>query len=208
MISYTITAWNEDRELDKLFNILRVHIKDTDEIIVQLDSDSVTDEVRKVCSIYQERIPYLKIIEFSLNKNFSDFKNNLKNHCTKEWIFNIDADEIPSSTLMHIIHSILESNSHLDVLIVPRWNVVDGITQSHINKWNWRLDDSQRINWPDWQMRIYRNKEEIKWKNKVHEVLDGYDKYSFLPEDKDFCLFHMKTIERQENQNNFYAKIQ
>lgn len=208
MISYTITACNEDRELDKLLNILRVSIKDNDEIVIQLDSDTVTDEVRKVCSIYQERIPFLKVIEFPLNKNFSEFKNNLKGHCTKEWIFNIDADEIPASSLLENIYTILENNSDLDVLFVPRWNVVNGITQSHISKWRWNLDESQRINWPDWQTRIYRNKEEIRWINKVHERIDGYEKYSFLPEDKDFCLFHTKTIERQEKQNNFYGEIQ
>ena len=207
MISYTITACNEDRELDKLLNVIRVNLKDTDEVVIQLDQDKVTDEVRKVCSIYKERIPILKVTEFSLNNDFASFKNNLKSHCTKEWIFNIDADEIPSGFLLENIHTILESNSDLDLLIVPRWNVVDGITERHINSWRWRHDEWGRINWPDWQMRIYRNKESISWKNKVHEKIDGYEKYSFLPEDKDYCLFHNKTIQKQEQQNNFYDTI-
>jgi hypothetical protein len=132
----------------------------------------------------------------------------LKSHCTKEWIFNIDADEIPSGFLLENIHTILESNSDLDLLIVPRWNVVDGITERHINSWRWRHDEWGRINWPDWQMRIYRNKESISWKNKVHEKIDGYEKYSFLPEDKDYCLFHNKTIQKQEQQNNFYENME
>jgi hypothetical protein len=208
MISYTITACNEDRELDKLLNVIRVNLKDTDEVVIQLDQDKVTDEVRKVCSIYKERIPILKVTEFSLNNDFASFKNNLKSHCTKEWIFNIDADEIPSGFLLENIHTILESNSDLDLLIVPRWNVVDGITERHINSWRWRHDEWGRINWPDWQMRIYRNKESISWKNKVHEKIDGYEKYSFLPEDKDYCLFHNKTIQKQEQQNHFYENIE
>jgi hypothetical protein len=57
-------------------------------------------------------------------------------------------------------------------------------------------------------MRIYRNKESISWKNKVHEKIDGYEKYSFLPEDKDYCLFHNKTIQKQEQQNNFYENME
>lgn len=207
MISYTITACNEDRELDKLLNVIRVNLKDTDEVVIQLDQNNSTDEVRKVCSIYQERIPILKVIEFPLNNDFASFKNNLKSHCTKEWIFNIDADEMPSGFLLENIHTILESNSDLDLLIVPRWNIVDGITERHINSWRWRHDEWGRINWPDWQMRIYRNKESISWKNKVHEKIDGYEKYSFLPEDKDYCLFHNKTIQKQEQQNNFYDTI-
>jgi len=208
MISYTTTVCNEDRELDKLLNIFRMSISQEDEVVVQLDLEKATLEVREICSRYKEKIPSLKIIEFPLNNDFASFKNNLKSHCTKEWIFNIDADEMPSAFLISNISEILKSNSELDLLIVPRWNIVDGITEEHIKKWRWKYDEQGRINWPDWQMRIYKNIDEIKWKNKVHEVLEGYTKFSFLPEDKDYCLFHNKTIERQEKQNNFYSEIQ
>jgi hypothetical protein len=207
MVSYTITVCNEDRELDKLLNFLRVHIKDTDEIVLQLDSEKATDDVRKIASIYQELIPSLKVIEFALNDDFGAFKNNLKLHCTKEWIFNIDADEMPAGHLIDNISELLEMNPNLDVLFVPRWNVVEGITAEHINTWKWRLDEFGRINWPDWQMRIYRNTEKIHWNNKVHEVLQGFENYSALPEEKDWCLFHNKTINRQEQQNNYYNTI-
>lgn len=207
MISYTITACNEDRELDKLLNFLQKNIKDVDEVVLQLDADKATDDVRKVASTYLEKIPTLKVIEFSLNDDFSSFKNNLNSHCTKEWIFNIDADEIPSGNLMENIHEVLSLNSDLDVLVVPRWNTVDGITEKHIEQWRWRFDEFGRINWPDWQMRIYKNKSNIRWKNKVHEVLEGFDKYSLLPEDKDWCLFHNKSIDRQEKQNSYYNTI-
>jgi glycosyltransferase involved in cell wall biosynthesis len=207
MISYTITACNEDKDLEKLLNVLRTYIKDEDEIILQLDKENTTEEVRNISSIYKERIPSLNVIEFSLNGDFASFKNNLRTHSTKKWIFNIDADEIPSGFLIENLNTILSENDELDVLIVPRWNVVDGITQEHINKWRWRFDDLGRINWPDWQMRIYKNKEQIRWKNKVHEVLEGFEKYAMLPEDKDYCLFHNKTIQRQEKQNDFYNTI-
>ena len=207
MISYTITACDESAELEKLLNVLRTTIKNEDEIVLQFDSQKVTDEVRSVGNLYSQRIPTLKVIEFPLNNDFVTFKNNLKQHCTKKWIFNIDADEMPSAFLVENLHGILGGNDELDVLIVPRWNIVDGITESHITRWRWKLDNMGRINWPDWQMRIYQNKETINWKNKVHEVLDGFERYAMLPEDKDFCLFHNKTIQRQEKQNNFYDTI-
>lgn len=207
MISYTTSAYNEDRELDKLLFTLSKTIKDDDEVVVQLDSEKVTDEVRKVCSIYQEKIPYMKVIEFSLNGDFSEFKNNLITHCTKPWIFNIDADEIPTYFLIENLKSVLEENSEVEMFFVPRWNIVDGITREHITRWGWRYDEWDRINWPDWQTRIYKNKKEIVWTNKVHERLTGYETYGFLPEEKDWCLFHNKTIERQEKQNNFYNTL-
>lgn len=204
MISYTITACNEDRELDKLLYTLSKNITDDDEVVVQLDSEKATDEVRKVCSVYQEKIPFMKVIEFPLNNDFSSFKNNLVNHCSKEWIFNIDADEIPAQNLFNIIHGVLTSNDNVDMFWVPRWNTVEGITEEHIKSWGWRFDEWGRINWPDWQTRIYKNKESIRWENKVHERLNGYETYTFLPDEKDWCLFHNKTIQRQEEQNNFY----
>jgi Fe-S cluster assembly scaffold protein SufB len=110
----------------------------------------------------------------------------------------------------HIDHTYIyqQDNSQVDMFLVPRWNTVDGITDSHIEKWGWFTDELGRINWPDYQTRIYRNKEGLVWKNKVHERLSGYNSYANLPDDDaHFCLFHNKTIDRQEKQNNFYSTI-
>lgn len=207
MISYTITVCDEYMELEKLLNYLRTSLKSGDEIVLQMDSTKVTDAVRGIALLYESRIPMMKVVEFPLSGDFASFKNNLKNHCLNKWIFNIDADEMPSKFLIENLHSILNDNDDLDVLIVPRWNIVEGITKEHINRWRWNYDDQGRINWPDWQMRIYKNKEEILWKNKVHEVLEGFDKYAMLPDSKDYCLFHNKSIQRQEKQNEFYDTI-
>lgn len=206
MISYTITACNEDKELDKLLMYLSIYVKEDDEVIVQLDSEKVTDGVRNVL---EKRFGYdIKVIEFPLNNDFASFKNNLKNYCTKRWIFNIDADELPAGELLQNLYEILNLNETVDVLILPRWNIVLGIENTHIRKWGWKYDDYSRINWPDFQMRLYQNKPEIVWKNKVHEVLTGFESYATLPEEKEYCLFHNKTIERQEKQNEFYGSIQ
>lgn len=207
MISYTITVCNEDMELNKLLHYLSRVIKDTDEIVVQLDSTNTTDAVRSVADSYKDKIPFYKVIEFPLNKDFATFKNNLTKHCSQEWIFNIDADEMPCGDLMEFIHDVLSVNNDVDVIFVPRWNAVEGITEEHIQKWGWRIDEFSRVNWPDYQMRLYKNKPEIKWVNKVHEHLDGYSTYSALPTEREYCLFHNKTIERQEKQNEFYSEI-
>lgn len=207
MISYTVTACNEHVELEKLLNFLSKNIKEKDEIVLQLDESTVTEEVESIANSYKEKIDSLKVIKFPLNKDFSSFKNNLASHCSNEWIFNIDADEIPAGTLIESLHDILTMNNEIDVIFVPRWNTVDGISEQHLQKWGWRFDDLGRINWPDWQMRIYKKRETIVWKNTVHEKLSGYETYSALPEDKNFCLYHHKTINRQEQQNNFYQEI-
>ena len=207
MISYTITVCNEDKEIKNLLSFLKDNIKTGDEIIIQMDSITTTSKVRNVINSFRKKIKDMKVIEFPLDKDFATFKNNLKNHCGKKWIFNIDADELPSENLISYLHEILINNDELDMILIPRWNTVDGITQEHIVKWGWKYDNENRVNWPDYQTRIYKNSENIIWENKVHERLTGYYVYSNLPEEKDYCLFHHKTIERQENQNKFYSDI-
>mgnify|MGYP003331674003 CR=1 FL=1 len=136
----------------------------------------------------------------------TSFKNNLIKHCSKDIIFQIDADEYPHTELITNLPAIMENNPEIDVFLVPRINTVEGLTQEHINKWRWNVQDG-RVNFPDYQWRIWRNGKDIKWKNKVHEVLDGYDIYTVLPPLDECCLYHPKTIDRQEKQNNYYESI-
>lgn len=207
MISYTITVCNEDKELDHLLGFLKDRITKHDEIVVQMDSMSVTSSVRNVIDNYRNQIDNFVVIEFPLDRDFSQFKNNLKLHCSKEWIFNIDADELPSETLMQNIHGILNGANGVEMILVPRWNIVKGITDTHIKMWGWQYDEHNRVNWPDYQTRIYKNDGKIIWKNKVHERLSGYEKYADLPPAEEFCLYHTKDIERQEKQNEFYSNM-
>lgn len=207
MVSYTITACTEDMELQCLLWFLKDKITEYDEIVIQIDTMSVTSKVRHVIDMYRDKISNLNVVEFQLDNDFSQFKNNLKKHCSKEWIFNIDADEIPSAILVHRLHAILKNNPDTDVISVPRWNTVNGITDNHILKWNWMYDEHKRINWPDYQMRIYKNLDNILWTNKVHERIIGFDSHSILPAVEEYCLYHHKSIKKQEMQNNFYDKI-
>ena len=203
-LSYAIPVCNEHIELERLLSFLRSHIDGEDEIVVQCDKGNTTLEVLKVVDKYADRV---KVIEFPLNGHFSNFKNNLKENCTGDWIFQIDADEIPHEGLIANLKVILKANPTLEMLLVPRVNTVEGLTQEHIQKWGWRVDSNGWINYPDSQYRIWKNKPEIKYKNKVHEVLEGYSNFASLPEQEVYSLYHPKGIARQEFQNNFYETI-
>jgi glycosyltransferase involved in cell wall biosynthesis len=196
-ISYAITACNEHRELSFLLEVLRNNIRQEDEIVIQLDSNA-TEKVKTIARDY---------IEFPLNKDFASFKNNLSKHCTKDYIFQIDADEYPHTHLIANLADILEYNQTIDVFLVPRINTVSELTEQHIQKWGWRVDDKGWVNFPDYQWIIWRNKNSIKWINKVHERLDGFQEYSALPQSEEYCLFHPKDISRQEKQNALYETI-
>jgi glycosyltransferase involved in cell wall biosynthesis len=204
-ISYAITAHNEHVELDRLLSQLTEHIRPEDEIVVQMDI-TATDEVKAVVNKY-------KLMNYfhPLNNDFATFKNNLKGLCTKDYIFQIDADEYLSDVLLLNLSDILEANPVIDIYAVPRINTVEGLTQEHIQKWGWKLDEKGWVNYPDYQVRLCKNIPQFKWVGKVHERILGDDGFnanvSFLPTGYDLELIHPKTIERQEKQNNYYNTI-
>ena len=204
-ISYAITACNEHVELDRLLGQLTEHIRPEDEIIVQVDSMNVTEEVKAVINKYLNKIHHA--INSSLMDDFASFKNNLKNHCTKDYIFQIDADEYPHPELLETLPAILLHNPEVDVFLVPRINTVEGLTEQHIQQWRWNVDTHNRVNFPDYQWRVWKNVPEIKWVNKVHERLDGFGMYTNFPPLDQMCLYHPKDIKRQEKQNNYYNTL-
>jgi len=199
-VSYAVTACNEHEELERLLLLLDLHIQEEDEIVVQLDT-SATDEVKKVLENFA-----IKVIEFPLNNDFASFKNNLSKHCDRDYIFQIDADEFPQVELLLNLPSILETNFDTDVFLVPRINTVEGLTPEHIQKWGWKVENN-RVNFPDYQWRIWKNNGNITWKNKVHEVLQGYNSLTDFPPIDELCLIHPKTIVRQEKQNEYYNTL-
>ena len=202
-ISYAIPVCNEYKEIEYLLEYLTKHKREQDEIVVQCDQGNTIPEVYNVLKQYSD----IKVIEFALNKDFASFKNNLKNNCSGDYIFQIDADEYPEEYLMNTIEWVINNNPKTDIFWVPRINIVEGLTQEHIDKWGWRVDSNKRVNFPDYQCRILKNVKRIKWKNKVHEVLTGHKTESQLPANKEFCIHHLKSIERQEKQNEFYNTI-
>ena len=201
-ISYAIPVCNEHVELRKLLSFLIKHKGKNDEIIVQCDQGNTTPEVYKV--LYDLQQSYT---EFPLNGHFSNFKNNLKKLCSGDWIFQIDADELPHKSLITNLKSLLKLNPTTEMFLVPRVNTVGGLTQEHINKWRWNVNEKGWVNWPDYQTRIIQNSPKIKWQNKVHEQIIGVSTQGVLPKEEDWCLYHPKHILRQEAQNNFYDTL-
>ena len=197
-ISWAITACNEHIELKRLLEQIESIKHDNDEIILQLDV-KYTSEVEKIAKSYNPIITALK-------GDFANFKNILKKHCTKNYIVFLDADELMGDNLALNIHEILTLNSEVECFALPRINTVKGLTQEHIQKWGWTVDDENHINYPDYQLRVCKNIPEIKWEGKVHERLVGQKNVVPL-EGKEWALLHPKTIERQEQQNNYYATL-
>ena len=206
-VTYAITVCNEINEITKLINFLHPRIQSDDEILIQYDEDGVTEDVRGYLRIINDLHDNVSVIGFPLNKDFASYKNNLKNHAKGIFIFQIDADELPNEYLITNMHDLLDANKDIDLFFVPRVNTVEGLTDEHIQKWRWNVNEKGWVNWPDVQTRIYRRTSEIEWEGKVHERIKGYNTMTYLPLEEEFSLYHPKDIERQERQNSLYETI-
>ena len=211
-ISYGVTVCDEAEELNSLLNFLLLHIDNNDEVVVLKDTSKTNYDVHQVVFKYirafKEKGISFGVLDSELNGDFATFKNQLIELASGDYLFQIDADEIPNQFLIENIKPVLKINSTIDCFYIPRVNKVNGLTQEHIQKWGWRVDDQDRVNFPDFQMRLFKLNTGIKWRNKVHEVLEGQSQFSILPHDtEDFCLYHIKSIEKQEKQNNFYNTL-
>jgi glycosyltransferase involved in cell wall biosynthesis len=204
-ISYCITTHNEgEAYIRPLLERLLKHLQPEDEIVI-VDDFSTEESTVSVLEEYRDKV---NLYFNSLDNDFAAHKNFAKSKCTKDYIFFIDADENLHENLLITLKEILLNNLNVDMFLVPRINVVPGLTQKHIEKWGWQVNDKGYINYPDLQTRIVVNKPEIMWENKVHERLVGHNTHAALPfETEDYCLLHVKSIKRQEDQNNFYNTL-
>lgn len=204
-LSYSIPVCNELSEIKRLIPFLLQTKQPDDEVVVLFDSTNGSDEVKDYLMNASERGEF-KWYDYPFDGHFGNMKNHLTSLCSGDYIFQIDADEIPNEALMLNIHAILEENE-VDVVLVPRVNTVEGLTDEHIKKWGWNVDENGWVNFPDYQWRLYKNKKSIQWQNKVHETLIGYNTISNLPSIEELSLYHPKTIDRQVKQNAYYDAL-
>ena len=206
-ISYGITVKDELNELQRLIQFLIGNKRPDDEIVILYDSlggSKGVEEWLRANSVSNNQYSWHSR---RFDNHFADHKNYLNSLCSGDYIFQIDADELPHENLISQLPLVLENNSSVDLYAVPRVNTVEGLTPQHIQKWGWNVNEQGWVNWPDFQTRIYRNTPEIKWINKVHERLDGHKQFAYLPMEEEWSLYHPKTIERQEKQNNYYNTL-
>jgi|TARA_R110001592_G_scaffold49414_1_gene154060 hypothetical protein len=206
-ISYAVTVCNEFLEIQKLVPFLLKNKRPQDEIVILFDQKNGDTELLSYLLKFN-KLPNVQTWRgLDFKGHFANWKNKLTEYCEGDYIFQIDADELPNESLIQNLPVILESNPDNEVYLVPRVNTVEGLTSEYISKWRWNVNDKGWVNWPDYQWRIWKNKPEIHWKNKVHEVLGGHKSYALLPAQEEFSLYHPKDIKKQIKQNEYYEKL-
>jgi glycosyltransferase involved in cell wall biosynthesis len=205
-LSYAITACNEHEEIIRLVTQLLNYKEENSEIVVLLDTPKSSPEMIEYLEL-QAQADKITVIESEFSGDFAGWKNFLNSNCKGEWVFQLDADEYLEPDLIVNLEELLTANDDKDLILVPRINTVEGLTEEHIKKWNWGVNDKGWVNFPDVQTRIYKNKDTIGWNGKVHERIVGFDSYTSFPLDEVYCIKHPKTIERQERQNSYYDTL-
>ena len=208
-ISYLITCCNEDRTLGNLLERVYSSMDYEDEIVI-LDDFSGNPKTQEILSEYSKK-DNVKLYQHALDRNYGAHKNYGNELCKNDFIFQLDGDECPSSTLILNIKSIIEANPEIELFAVPRINDFKGVTPEHAKQWGWRLspcpihNNRLIVNFPDTQGRIYKNDpKRIRWNRRLHEKLEGYTKFTTLPLDYELSLYHDKTIEVQLQTNKRY----
>jgi hypothetical protein len=204
-ISFAITVCNELDEIKRLVPFLLENKNINDEIVILFDEKNGSKDVLDFLLPFNIKPNVQTWRGLDWDNNFADWKNKLNEYCTGDYIFQLDADEMISEYLVKNIGAIIEENKEVDLFYLARINTVKGITMEHINKWKWNLDKEGRINFPDYQGRLF--KPTLKWDGKVHERIVGAKYYAILPLEEEYCLIHNKTINKQETQNEFYNTI-
>ena len=204
-ISYAITVCDELEEIKRLVTFLLEHKRDEDEIVITFDHKNGSKEVEKYLRNQIDEINWHTAWP-PFERDFSKLKNYTKSMCEGDYIFHLDADEYPHEILMEQLHTVIEMND-VDLIWIPRVNTVEGLTDEWANKWGWRVTEKGWVNYPDYQARVFRNTDEIKWVRPVHEHISGCKTYAHLPPHEELSLYHPKTIDKQIKQNEFYEGL-
>jgi len=204
MITYGITVCDEVYEFKRLVDGLNPYLISGEKIIVLADQNKTDPEIKFYCE-------YLNIdfYLFDFKKDFASFKNYLLSLVETDYLFQIDADEqIPPTLLLQLRQKIQTGQ---DLCYIPRVNIVHNITDQDIQNYNWQLNEKGWIQFPDYQPRLIKKRDDLKWEGKVHEHIVGAQSLTAIPYNVKnvelYSILHVKDVKKQRKQNEFYDQI-
>ena len=199
MITYAICVCTEAQELDSLLNFL-IKVKEAeDDINVLLDTGNTNEAVRRVLDKHGA---HCEVHEKKFEGNFAEHRNHHIGLCKNEYIFVLDADEMPQENLLK---NIRQFNG--DILAIPRINICPGYTDAWLKMRNFKISNTGGLNWPDYQLRYFKNNANIRWEGGLHERVVGGE-VKALDADPMIALWHIKSVEKQDKQGDFYDALQ
>ena len=193
-ITYSIQVCNESRELYSLLNFLTRVIDDEDYIDVIVDSNNTTEKVELVLKHFEDRITVHKRAFDTFDKN-SQFHTDV---AKGEYVFHIDADEIPQQSLIKLLKQVI-SETGAEIVAIPRINIHPDITEEEATERKWEINDVGFINWPDYQLRLHKKCDHIYWTDTLHAKLTGSDKVTGIKAIPSLAMWHIKSMDKQNS---------
>lgn len=136
------------------------------------------------------------VVERPFANHFADQRNFALEHCRAEWVFELDADEIPSTPLLAGLRDIASDaeKSGNDCVGLVRLNVIDDAlvaSPGHLGL--------------DYQYRLHNRR--CHWRGAVHEEIAGYRARFEQPWHDGHFLIHDKKSGRHVERNAFYRTL-
>ena len=173
-LSSLVTSHNETDSLDTLLSKLISYKKNNHEIVLL---DDYSDN-QKTISIIEKYKSSINFQQKKLQNDYGAHKNYGISLCKGEWIFQIDADELPTDILLENIDVLLESNSNNEALWLPRLNYFAGVTQADILSIMKVVPQSEKA-------KVRQSLSKIKQKRTIASNSNWMEKYSFLFSNQD-----------------------
>ncbi len=188
-ITQCVIAKNEEENIRYCLNHLKSVVDE--QIVVDTGSSDRTVEIAKEIGA--------KVFHFEWNDDFSEARNYALDKAKGDWIIFLDCDEYFDDSSVSLIRKYIE--------ITNGEKHIDGILSELIN-----IDKDKNIISiaKNISARIFRNKENIRYKNKIHEFLADLEReefnFSVVCSDgsKEFKILHTgydKTVVREKNKN-------
>ena len=217
-------------EGDKIYSFLEYMEPYFNEIIIADDysTDNSMEEIERYIQDTLKKGPTnfkrdkIKIFKRKLDMDFATQTNEITKRSNNEWVMKLDPDELMDDRSLNNIRFLLSAmekeNPKVEVIGIPRINTLNGVLVNDIprEKWNeehlstlkqFNPKDPLTLKNPDYQFRLF--KKNVKWVNKVHEqpepVKNGEKKKVMITHN--IALFHPKTVQKQNTQNEFYNQI-
>ena len=166
-ICYYIPVKDELEYLEKSIPNLFTNVGEDDMILISIDKDKTPISVRNYLSTFEDEkdiawfredgvYPIMKIVEFEWCDDFSALKNLAFEYTDKEWIFQLDADENLTETLIQQINPFLETakGEGWDGIMIPRINTYSDLEDYpdfiEDNYLHFAFNDRGWMHWPEY----------------------------------------------------------
>ncbi len=159
-----------------------------DEVIV-LDGGSTDDTVVRL------RSNQIRVQDRLFENDFAAQRNAVETFAHSDWVFHMDADEIPSLGLLSGLRSLVNGHDEagFDCVGIPRLNFIGGV-----------LQPGPGHRGLDFQYRLKRKG--LPWVGRVHEEVHGRTSVELQLVQGHF-LIHDKAQERHAARNELYDAI-